>query len=80
MKKASHMIKKYQKDGVSQFSYPFAILEEIYNGIEEPQYFVRGLVNCSQKGFSLVFNPLAIKKLPQESIWQKALRFGDNFN
>ena len=80
MKKASHMIKKYQKEGVSQFSYPFAILEEIYNGVEEPQYFVRGLVNCSQEGFSLVFNPLAIKELPQESIWQKALRFGDNFN
>lgn len=80
MKKALHMIKKYQKEGVSQFSYPFAILEEIYNEVEGPQYFVRGLVNCSQEGFSLVFNPLAIKKLPQESIWQKGLRFGDNFN
>ncbi len=80
MKKASHMLKKYQEMGVSQFSYPFVILEEIDNGLAEPQYFVRGIVNCSQKGFSIAFNPLAMKELPHESIWQRALRFGDNFN
>lgn len=80
IKKASHMMKKYQEKGVSHFSYPFVILEEIYNGAAESQYFVRGIVNFSQKGFSLVFNPIAIKELPQESIWQKSLRFGDNFN
>lgn len=80
MKKASYMIKRYEEKGISQFSYPFAILEEIYNGSAEPQYFVRGIVNCSQNGFSLAFNPLATKELPKESIWQKALRFGDNLN
>lgn len=80
IKKASHMLKKYQEKGVSHFSYPFVILEEIYNGVDEPQYFVRGIVNCSQKGFSLAFNPFAIKELPQESIWQKSLRFSDNFD
>lgn len=79
MKKSSNMIKKYQEEGVSNFSYPFVILEEIDNGVEEPQYFVRGIINCSQEGFSLAFNPLAIKTLPKESVWQKALRFGDNF-
>lgn len=80
MKKAYHMIKKYREEGVPQFSYPFVILEKIYNGPEEPQYFVRGIVTCSQEGFSLAFNPLAIKKLPKESVWQKALQFGDNFD
>jgi len=80
MKKASHMIRRYQEKGVSKFSYPFVILEEIYNGVEGPQYFVRGIVNCSQEGFSLAFNPLAIKDSPKESVWQKALRFGDNFD
>lgn len=78
MKKASHMIKKYQEEGVPQFSYPFAILEETYGGPGEPQYFVRGIINCNQEGFSLAFNPLAIKTLPKESVWQKALRFSDN--
>lgn len=80
MKKASHMMKKYKEIGLSQFSYPFVILEQIYNGSTEPQYYVRGIINCSQNGFSLAFNPLATKELPQESVWQKALRFGDNFN
>lgn len=79
-KKASHMIKKYQEKGVSHFSYPFAILEEINSELSEPQYFVRGIIKCNQKGFSLAFNPLAVKELPQESVWQKALRFGHNFN
>ena len=80
MKKASHMMLKYQKDGISQFSYPFVILEEIYNPFETPQYFVRGIIKCSQKGFSIAFNPLALKTTPSESVWQKGLRFGDNFN
>lgn len=80
MKKASHMIKKYQEEGVYQFSYPFVILEEINSQIEEPHYFVRGIVDCNQEGFSIAFNPLAIKFSPNGSVWQKALRFGDNFN
>lgn len=80
MKKASHMINKPREEGSPKFSYPFVILEEIYNELEETQYFVRGIINCSQEGLSLAFNPLAIKTLPRESIWQKALKFGDNFN
>ena len=39
------MMKKYQEKEVSHFSYPFVILEEIYNGLAEPQYFVRGIIN-----------------------------------
>lgn len=78
LRRASHMIKKYKEQGVTQFSYPLVVLEEISNGFDKPQYFVRGIINCSQDGFSLAFNPLAIKALPKESIWQKALRFGDN--
>lgn len=80
LKKASHMIKKYQQEGVSQFSYPFVILEEINKQCEEPQYSVRGIVSCNQKGFSIAFNPKAIKTMTKESVWQKGLRLGDNYD
>ena len=73
-KKSSHIINKYQSRGLSHLSFPFAILERTYKG-----YFVRGIINCNKKGISLAFNPIAIKTLPKENIWQKGLRFGDNF-
>lgn len=78
LKKASHMMKKYQREGLLEFSFPFAVLEEIHNGFEKPQYFVRGIINCSQNGFSLAFNPLAIKNIPNKSIFEKGLYFGNN--
>lgn len=80
MRRTTHMIKKYQSDGLSQTSYPLAIIEEIDNGIEPAQYFARGIISCNQDGFSLAFNPLMNKTLPKESVWQKGLRFGDNFD
>lgn len=80
LKKASHMIKKQKQEGISQIAYPFVILEEIHKEYDEPQYFVRGIVSCNQNGLALAFNPTAIKTMPKENIWQKGLRFGNNFN
>lgn len=80
MRKSSHMIKKYRNQGATQFSYPFAILEECYDERGQVSYFVRGIICCNQTGFKVAFNPAAIKELPKESIWEKALRFGDNHN
>ncbi len=79
-KKATHMMKKYKEMGHSEWNYPVAILEEIDHGSNLPTYFARGIVNFSQERISLAFNPLAMKENPKESIWQKGLRFGDNFD
>lgn len=79
-KRAAHMIKKYKEMGHSEWNYPIAILEEIDNGSSIPTYFARGIVNCNQEGISLAFSPVAVKEIPNESIWQKGLRFGDNFD
>jgi len=75
-----HMLKKYKEMGHSEWHYPIAILEEIDHGINPPTYFVRGIVNFNQEGISLAFNPSAVKESPKESVWQKGLRFGDNFD
>lgn len=79
-KRATHMMKKYKEVGHSEWNYPIAILEEKDNGSSTPTYFARGIINFSQEGVSLVFNPLAVKEIPKESIWQKGLRFGDNYD
>ena len=79
-KRATHMIKRYKEMGHSEWNYPIAILEEIDNGTNPPTYFARGIINYSQEGISLAFNPIAVKEIPKESIWQKGLRFGDNFD
>lgn len=79
LKKASHMIKKYKQEGKDEFSYPFLILEEIKKEDEDPQYFARGIISCNQKGFSIAFNKEAIKTMNTDSVWQKGLRFGDNY-
>lgn len=78
IKKAAHMMKRYKEKGVPQYTYPFVVLEEISHGSEEPTYFVRGIVTCDVNGLYLAFNPLAVKKLPNESVWEKGLRLGDN--
>lgn len=78
MKKSAHMMKRYQEKGVPQYTYPFVVLEGTYHGSEEPTYFVRGIITCDMNGFYLAFNPLAVKKLPNESVWEKGLRLGDN--
>lgn len=80
MKKASHMIKKYRSLGLTEFSYPFVILEAGYDQSGKPEYFVRGIISCNQNGFRIASNLLAMKELPKESVWQKALRFSDNHN
>lgn len=78
LKKASHMIKKYQDKGCPQFSFNFAVVEEIDNRFESPQYLVRGIISCNRNGFSLAFNPRVDKNISKESVWQKGLRLGDN--
>ena len=79
-RRATHVMKKYKEMGHSEWNYPVAILEEIDHGIHPPTYFARGIVSFSQEGISLAFNPLAVKESPKESVWQKGLRFGDNFD
>ncbi len=79
-RKAAHMMKKYQEKGYKEWSYPIAILEEVDHGLSAPTYFARGIVNFNQSGISFAFNPIAVKELPKESIWQKGLKFGDNFD
>lgn len=74
-KKSSHMMKKYYEQGKVDLVYPFVVLEDMgYN-----RYFVRGMICCNQDGYQVAFNPKMYKQLPNESVWEKGLRIGDNY-
>lgn len=71
--RARHFMNKYRESD-SQMQYPLAIIEEKYYG----ECVARGIISCSQDGFHLAFSPKIIRKWPNENVWQKGLRMGDN--
>lgn len=80
-KKSSHMMRKYLSEGKVEMVYPFVVLEEIYNSSDNTsEYFVRGMICCNQDGFQIAFNPKNDKKVLHESVWEKGLRMGDNYD
>lgn len=79
-KRAKHMMKRYKSFGTEDFHYPLVILEEKYSTDENKEFIIRGIVSCHKDGFNIAFNPQVKDDLvrEKESIWQKALKFGDN--
>lgn len=78
--KMNHMMKRYKALGADNISYPIAIVEGVYNfGLDNYDYYARGIVCATRNGFALGKSPSYIPLGHKESVWEKALRMGDNY-
>lgn len=79
-KKARHMMKRYKDLGTENMSYPLAVIEGVYDiQADTYEYYARGIICITQNGFAVGKGPNYISLGHKESIWEKALRIGDNY-
>lgn len=80
-KKAKHMMKRYKDLGIENFSYPIAVVEGVYDSsTDNYEYYARAIICITKNGFAFGQNPDYLYFDQQkESVWQKALRMGDNY-
>lgn len=79
-KKASHMMKRYKDLGAEKMAYPMAIIEGVYDlSNDKYNYYARGIICITQNGYAYGKSPYYTAKKHKESVWEKALRMGDNY-
>lgn len=77
--KAKHMMERYNKLGIENKAYPIAVVEGVYDArTDQYNYYARGIICATKNGFALGKSPNYFYFDKKESVWQKALRMGDN--
>ncbi len=79
-KRVCHAMEVSQDRGVEKPICPVAIIEGVYSEQKyEYDYYARGILCATKNGFAFGKSPNYVYLGHKESIWEKSLRFGDNY-
>lgn len=80
-KRVKHVMENCHSKGIDNPICPVAIIEGVYNTqTDSYNYYARGIICATKNGYAFGKSPNYVYLGHKESVWEKALRMGDNYN